>query len=266
MDDPWIMTVKGPSGGSNSSLDSLSSTSSTSSTSSVAAAGNASGNHSNSLTIPVNNGADTTYNDEREEESLSPTPVFQKVNEDRVDSHILPSNGQSSPSKKNDDSSTNAFSSNLSKFQHQVDLKQQEQQQQMNYQRTRSLSPPPPPPNAKPNHGPGPVIRNYINVQNAPPNENNNFLELGNGRNDGKLGSPEKVSSSKVASPSKEKHTSQTSSKPSKQSSPAREANNHKSGGVRNSSGNHVPGSSNATNGVVTNVITSILNDVRALN
>lgn len=255
-------TYIGPSG-SASPLDSMSSTSPSSSF----VAGNLSQANSLANTAQIDDDDDDEepYDEREDERDHSPSPpVHMRDIEDRVDSHQMVNHHQPKPKEDQNQktSPSKAFSSNLSKFQQQVDMTQQEQQQSK-YLRNRSLSPPPPPPSTKPNqpHGHGPVIRNYINVQNAPL-ENNNVLEMGNGRNDARLGSPEKISyNNKAGSPIKEKYSSPTSSKPfNKQGSPVKESNNHAPGVGKVQAGNHASG--NATNGVGTNVLTSVIQEV----
>lgn len=160
MDDPWIMTVKGPSTSSSSSLDSLSSTSSTSSF--IAGMGSNNASQPNSL-------ADGDNDEEDDQSDQMPHRLPDDDDDlvgsvgtgDQVDSrrnHIQEENILHSPkhrvivsssSSSDDYSSQNAFA----KF-HKLD---QQHQQKQNYQRNRSVSPP----------GPAPVFKNQIHVQNA---------------------------------------------------------------------------------------------------
>ena len=301
VEDPWIMTVKGPSGGgSSSSLDSLSSTCSTSSF----IPGHPS-SQPNSLSISVNNDYDD--DEEIEEEENEEDSVDNRLQSEQNQNHIedrmsmgdhLPSSPvrhhhhqnssnhhyiqQPVPQPKEEPKPSNAFSSNLSKFQQQAQKDQQQHQQQINFQRNRSLSPPPPPP-TKPSHGhsgqgqqaqspTGPVFRNQMHVQNSPVVENNNVVGYpasGNARKE-KRESPDK--SSMTMSPTgiaamgggnmKDKYPPINKVLPTpKQGSPVREGG---SGMTKGASGNHVsPGTSNSTsNGVGSSALTSILNEV----
>lgn len=247
VDDPWIMTVKGPSASnSSSSLDSLSSTSSTSSFIPGILSGGSS--QSNSLTMSVEDAdladhhppdEDSDDMDSRRSHSSNSVGSNQmesiSMSQQSMFQHHGP-HSSSTTATSDEYQNQNAFT----KFQ-KLD---QQLQQQKNFQRNRSVSPP-----SSQSQGPAPIFKNQIHVQNSPvlSHTHANFHRdrgdhMGENNNYGQARPRE--------SPDKVKAGSAQRDHPIKPSTSHHKGNNH------------VNSSSGGSNGVVASVLTPILIEV----
>jgi hypothetical protein len=278
VDDPWIMTVKGPSGShSSSSLDSLSSTSSTSSFSAMMGPNNNASSQPNSFSLNSNEDEDEDQSDEIPHQL--PDDDGEIVDEDTLDSRrprnaeyvkedevmISSHQNKSSPqhrvvvSSSSSNASTEDYSSQnaFAKF-HKLD-QQHQQQQHSNYQRNQSVSPP------STMVAPAPVFKNQIHVQSSPINQmpaQTNHHHRGGDHHHGENNNFSHANPNKVReSPERTKHGGSGGrgdhSKPSSSSSSSSSHHHqHHSKNHANSS------SSNSSNGVVMSVLTPVLLEV----